>query len=409
MRKILSDKGVAALKRRTKAYSIPDPELRGHWIRIQPSGHKTFWTIARDPNGKQIWTHVSPCDVMTIEAAREQARTILQRVRAGLPAVESVGETFDDVYKNWLERVVIRKGFRSCTKIENYVQRYLPTQFRERIFTTIRKGHVIALLDKVEDSYGAAQAETILGIVRQIMNWYATRTDDYTSPLSRGMSRYSQKTNARERILNDDEIRAVWAVASKSGFYGAFVKMLLLTAQRREKMRTMKWTDLSPMEWTDDNLPEWTLPTAPREKGNIQQVRLPKLAADILTELPRYKSNPFVFAGGGIGGTKPFGAIGGGKTKHRFDAKLPTGMPRWTLHDLRRTARSLMSRAGVLSEHAEKVMGHTKRGSESIYDRHKYFDEKTEALRKLAGLIDIIVNPRADNVKPLKEMKGKSR
>jgi hypothetical protein len=67
-----------------------------------------------------------------------------------------------------------------------------------------------------------------------------------------------------------------------------------------------------------------------------------------------------------------------------------------------------MSRAGVLSEHAEKVMGHAKPGVESTYDRHEYFEEKTEALRKLAGLIDIILNPRADVVVPLKEMKGRS-
>jgi hypothetical protein len=85
MRRAMTDKGVAALKRKPKAYSRPDPELRGHWVRVQPSGTKSFWTIARDPNQKQIWTYIGPCDATTIEEARARARIILRRVRAGLP------------------------------------------------------------------------------------------------------------------------------------------------------------------------------------------------------------------------------------------------------------------------------------------------------------------------------------
>jgi integrase len=72
-------------------------------------------------------------------------------------------------------------------------------------------------------------------------------------------------------------------------------------------------------------------------------------------------------------------------------------MPRWTLHDLRRTARSLMARAGVRPDVAERVMGHVIVGVEGVYDRHSYRDEKADALQRLAALIDSIVHPR-DNV-----------
>src|SRR5262245_57349201 len=93
----MSDLGVAKLKRRAKRYTKSDPELRGHWIRVQPSGSKSFWTVARDPKQKQVWTFVGPCDAMTIEEARAKARGILNRVRAGLSAIEATGETFDTV------------------------------------------------------------------------------------------------------------------------------------------------------------------------------------------------------------------------------------------------------------------------------------------------------------------------
>jgi integrase len=81
-------------------------------------------------------------------------------------------------------------------------------------------------------------------------------------------------------------------------------------------------------------------------------------------------------------------------------------MPGWTLHDLRRTARSLMSRADVRPDIAEKVLGHAVAGVEGVYDRHGYDSEKAAALAKLATLVDSIVSPR-DNVLPMTKEKKK--
>lgn len=71
-------------------------------------------------------------------------------------------------------------------------------------------------------------------------------------------------------------------------------------------------------------------------------------------------------------------------------------LPRWTTHDLRRTARTLMSRAGVSSEIAERALGHVKTGVEGVYDRHSYYDEKKAAFSKLAELVERIVHPVGD-------------
>jgi integrase len=101
---------------------------------------------------------------------------------------------------------------------------------------------------------------------------------------------------------------------------------------------------------------------------------------------------------------------GWSKRKRALDGKIATELPdvpQWQLHDLRRTARSLMSRAGAPSEHAERVMGHAIAGVEGIYDRHAYFDEKAEALAKLTHLIDAIVHPRNTVVTMPKPSKGR--
>jgi integrase len=86
--------------------------------------------------------------------------------------------------------------------------------------------------------------------------------------------------------------------------------------------------------------------------------------------------------------------------KERLDeASVVSG---WTLHDLRRTARSLMSRAGVQTDHAERCLGHVIGGVRGVYDCWEYLPEKRAAYDKLAGLVERIVNPPADVVVPIR-------
>lgn len=138
------------------------------------------------------------------------------------------------------------------------------------------------------------------------------------------------------------------------------------------------------------------MPKEAREKDSVGTVKLPKAALNIIRAQPRLVSNPYVFAGRGQG---PFNGFS--KAKERFDGKLK-GVKPWTIHDLRRTARSLMSRAGVSGDHAERVMGHVQPGVRGVYDRHEYAAEKAHALAALAALVDGIVHLR-DNVTPIRK------
>jgi Arm DNA-binding domain len=71
-----------------RRYTYADPELIGHYVRVLPTGVKSFLTVARDPFGKQVWTTIGRCDRIKIEASREKAREIIRRVKAGKPAFE---------------------------------------------------------------------------------------------------------------------------------------------------------------------------------------------------------------------------------------------------------------------------------------------------------------------------------
>ena len=256
------------------------------------------------------------------------------------------------------------------------LEKYVFPHWGTRDFTSLRRSDIAALLDHLEDHHGARQADYVLAIIRQIANWYSTRNDDFLSPFTRGMRRAAP--NKRERVLDDTEIRRVWKAAEQAGTFGGLIRLLLLTAQRRDKVTSMRRADIS-----DDGV--WEIPTAPREKGHAGALRLPPIALDIIKAQPRFASTPFVFAGRGKGPINGFS-----KVKGSFDEAA--GVEGWVLHDLRRTARSLMSRVGVSSEHAERVMGHAIPGAEGVYDRHAYFEEKAIALEKLAALVEQIVH-----------------
>ncbi|RWC10789.1 MAG: DUF4102 domain-containing protein [Mesorhizobium sp.] len=388
-RKTLSDAGVADLKARAARYTFPDPELRGHYVRVMPSGAKSFVAVSRDPNGKQVWATIGAADMMGIDKARDDAREAIKRIRAGLPAIEpkAAVDTFRTVAENYMKRHVAAKGLRSEREIQRCLDVYVFPTWEDREFTGIRRGDVAKLLDEVEDGNGGRQADMVLAIVRGICNWYAARNESYLSPIVRGMRRSTPVK--RERVLTDDEIRAIWQHAGKAGTFGDILKIALTTAQRREKILTMQWDDVSV-----DGI--WHVPGADREKGTGGELKLPALALDIIRARKRVGENPYVFAGR----TKGSFFSGVSKAKTEFDKHVP--IPHWTVHDLRRTARSLMARAGVDSDTAERVMGHVIDGVEGVYNRHKYTDEKASALTRLAALVKTILNPPAKNVLPMK-------
>jgi integrase len=323
---------------------------------------------------------------MTVASAREMARETIKRVRDGLPAFEARGETFGAVAANWLKRHVAANGLRSRPEIERLLARHILPVWQQREFTSIRRSDVAALLDEVEDDHGARQADYCLNITRALMNWYAARHDDYSPPIVRGMRRQSPHAQARARILDDGEIRKIWKQAESGGAYGGIIRLALLTAQRRAKITTMRWADVS-----DGG--EWTIPREPREKDSAGTLVLPEAAVAIVRAQHRLGNNPYVFAGRGDGPVNGFS-----KSKTRLDEAC--GVTGWRVHDLRRTSRSLMSRAGVRPDIAERVMGHAIGGVEGTYDRFQYRDEKADALQRLAALIDGIVRSR-ENVLPL--------
>jgi integrase len=381
-RKTLTDRGVAALKPRSKLYAHPDPQLPGHYIRVTPAGSKSFVAVARDPRAKQIWTTIGSAAHICIAEARKSARDAIARTKAGEDRAGP--QSFQSVAGEWLKRHVDAKALRDAYEVRRVLTKHVFPEWAGRDFEFIRRGDVAKLLDKVEDDSGTRTSDKALSAISSICHWYEKRHEDYVSPIIRGMKRYSSKEHARKRILSDDEIRAVWNLEPTTGLPSSYldvIKLALLTAQRREKVAGMRWDDVSI-----DGV--WKIPMEAREKDNAGELILPDMAIEIIKRQPRFASNPHVFAGRNGSHTRNFHG-----PRDALRASLGLGTD-WTLHDLRRTARSLMSRAGVRPDIAERVLGHAIRGVEGVYDRHQYSQEKARALSALAWQIASILAPQ---------------
>jgi integrase len=130
----------------------------------------------------------------------------------------------------------------------------------------------------------------------------------------------------------------VWHAAS--GVFGAMVKFILLTTARRDEAAKLTWDEITGGVWT--------LP-ARRNKTKVDLVRpLPKAAQDLLAAMPKSKGCRHVFTNDGLTAIADY-------TKPKAALSKASGPSGWTLHDLRRTSRSLMSRAGAPSDHAEHI------------------------------------------------------
>jgi integrase len=254
----------------------------------------------------------------------------------------------------------------------------------------------------------------VLAFVSKLFNWYAVNghDDDFHSPIARGMSPIKPKERARERTLTDDEIRDIWAATGAAlnsnidnfpPCFARLVRTLLLTAVRRDEAGQATWPEIDYLDRADFAGFVLTIPGSRMKGKRDHAVPLTPTVFALIGEWPKdRKACPFVFSTDG--GKTVFSAYS--KAKDALDnevAKLRKAegrdpMPPWQLsRDLRRTAKTLMARAGVRPDISERVLAHVIRGVEGIYDRYEYLPEKRDALEKLAPLvIDRIVNRKIE-------------
>jgi integrase len=386
----------------------------GFAIRITAAGTRSFVLFHRF-DGKPYWETLGRWDAnaqggtLTVRDAIVRADKLAKDLRNGRredprpertrrlqdgdkPADGTVS-TLLDVY---IARYLKAGKLRSAGMIEAQLKRLVKPRIGKVGIYELKRSHISRMLDEIADENGARMADLALAYVRKAFNWYEVNghDDDFTSPVVRGMARLKPSDRERERFLSDDEIRDVWAALddiTEPACFPAYVKTLLLTATRRSEGADMSTTEL------EGDL--WTIPKERYKTGRDHVIPLSTPALDLIrAQAPAKPSKNAHFVFSTTDGAIAFSGFS--KAKRELDKAIANireregrpPMEDWTLHDLRRTARTLLARAGIRDDIAERCLGHVIKGVEKVYNRYAYLDEKRAAFEALAALVSRILN-----------------
>ena len=364
-----------------------DSEIRGFALRVTARGARSF-VLNYYAAGVERRLTIGSYPAWSVTAARNRAKELRREVDNGndpmakVEPTKTVAEVLDDF--------ILRYASKNLRRPDHYADafdRLIKPAIGRKAILDLKRRHIAEMLDAIEDNNGAVMATRALSYLRSALNWYATRDDEFTVPIVRGMARSRSSDRARDRTLDDDEIQTLWPVFGQIGNFGLACKVMLLTACRRSDATGMMWSEI------DGEI--WVIVAARYKTARDHVIPLSGAARAIIDAQPQ--TGRLVFPGkAGVPLSR------GGNHKSSIDRAAP-GLAPWTVRDLRRTSRSLMSRAGVQPDTAERVLGHAIPGIRGVYDRHEFIAEKRDALERLAALIDRIVNPPPGVVIPLRE------
>ncbi len=425
MRKVLTDKAIKAMKpaKPGQRYDVPDTDVPGLGVRVNDKGELVFMFYGRFPlrhdRATGTWLpnearspsrrSIGEYGVVTLAEAREKAREWRRLLRQGIdPQAEEDRRkseegkhrraTFAVVAEEYIDDHVLTK--RKGAEVARDIRREFIARWGARPIASITRGDIIAVVREVKGRGAPYQARNLLGYAKTLFDW-AIEQSAYgleSSPCDRiRAGRLIGEKVARQRVLNDQELRQVWGAAKQAGYpIGPIVQLLLLTGSRKSEVAEARWSEI------DLDRALWAIPPERTKTSTAHVIPLSPEAVEILRALPRWTEGDNIFST--TSGAKPVNSFS--KAKDRLDRIIreATGaaMADWRLHDLRRTARTHFSVIPTQEIVRELAIGHTRKGLHKVYDQWAYLDEKRDLLDRWAKRLWSIVEPPPENVVKLR-------
>ena len=364
---------------------------RGFGLKVTSGGSRVF-VLRYFVDGKDRLMKIGDYPTWSLAAARDEAAAKVRAIDGGQDPLSNKRArrealTVKDAVQRYLKTHVAR--LRSSVDATRYFEKEILPEIGQMKVCDVRRADVVDLVEaKAIQTPRAARA--LLAHLKHFLAWCELRDIIELSP-AHGIKPAAvdrrMKPNHRGRVLDDAEVQAFWDAAESCGMHkltALALKLVLVTGQRPGEVAAMQQCEI------DGNV--WTIPASRRGKTTDDHaVPLTGTALDLLKQAQvevarlakrrREKPTGFVFE---MKRGVPITERALPRAVERFRAKLgnredPT-FGHWSPHDLRRTARTGLAAAGVISEIAERVVGHVQAGIIGVYDRHRYDDEKRAAL-----------------------------
>lgn len=370
----------------TGRVAYADSDLRGFGLRIFAGGHRS-WYVNYRWHGR-LHRHTIRYDaVPNVGDARKLARELLAKVERGedpaarppaeVPTVAAVADRFVSEYA--------KKRLKAWKRPEANLRRFVVPSIGKRLVTDVRRSDLREVISRVAADNGPIAANRLLATLSKMFSWACEMDIIENSPAAH-IQRPSIEVS-RDRVLTDAELAAIWRASEAIAHKGAFVRLLITTAQRRGEVSGMRWSEL------DLEQRVWRLGRTRTKSGVSHQAPLSDLALRDLEALRQYSTAEFVF------GHRPM--VSHSMVKRQLVAHLDMPIQDWHFHDLRRSAATGMAALGVAPMTISRVLAHSEGGVTRIYNRHSYLAEKRQALdtwsdhlSRLVGA-NVITLPRA--------------
>ena len=410
MAKHLTAVAVAKARAGADRRELPDGGCRGLYLVVQTSGHLS-WALRYRSRGRTVKFTLGPVLVgagaesdnapqldtpLSLAAARELATRTLREVQAGRDPAEAKRRRREqqraaeaDTLQAICEEFLRREGprLRTLSQRKADLELLYPSLGRLPI-DQIKRGQYKRVFDAIADQRSLKRAARVQRATKALLNWHGGRSD-YVSVLTGTKALISISEHARSHVPSDADLKAIVLAAERDKLFGSYLLFTLLTATRRGEGAGLRRSELSP----DGRV--WTIPAARYKSKRDTVVPLSVAAQKILAAMPVRPGGDYVFSADGASELGNWDA-----RKARFDAAC--GIRGWVIHDLRRAARTLLSRAGVSSDIAERCLGHAMVGVRGTYERYAYESEKRHAFEALARMVEEIVRPPAATVVPIR-------
>jgi integrase len=366
---------------------LPDGALPGFYLVVQPSGAKS-WAVRYRVDGKPKKFTLGPYPRLSLGDAREQGRTALRlasegrdpaalRTTAEREADSIIRLRFGAVVAEFIERYAKPRN-RTWPETERLLTKADLAPWQERDLRSISRQEILFLLDRMVERGAPIQANRLVAALRRFFGWAVERGLLDASPIA-SMKPPSAEAH-RDRVLSDEELRAIWLAADEIGYpFGRAVQLMILTGQRRSEVLEAEWREI------DLERGLWSIPRERAKNGSGHVVPLAPVAIDLIRNLPRIGARQtFLFT---TNGNTPFSGVS--KSVERLSALANKNhysdleSAPWRLHDLRRTFATGCARLGVPLHVVEKCLNHTSGtfgGIVAVYQRHDFLEERRQAL-----------------------------
>ena len=369
----LSDVAIRAAKPRATSFTLWDTALKGFGLRIYPGGAKTFITLIGPGRRQSIGRYplISLADART-EAKRILAEKTLGKIRPTYAAYEDARAAFLKDCETRLRPITVRLYRRHLT---------IHFPFGRKSVGDIEPREIVRLLNPLKPS----EKEHAHRIGRTFFRWCVGQHIIDRSPLETVTRPATGK--ARERVLSEDELKAVYSAAYKTqNGFPRLICLLIHTGCRRGELTQLRWAHIAPDAITlpaeiTKNKRSHTFPIGPRTQS-------------LIASFPKIDGNPYVFPSSRehVKGKPSTVMTGYSEAKRDFDNEC--GVTGWTLHDLRRTFSTGLASLGVAPHIIERLINHSTgviSGVSATYNRFAYMPEMRAAAEKWEAHLAVLL------------------